>query len=290
MDAIAALVRELVDEARAAAIRAAAGAHRAVRGEQHTGVGGESLTAVGVAAPGPLDSRTGIIIHAPNLFWHDVALADGLADRLGVPVRVDNDANLAALAEWAVRRTAGGHYAPDPLLYVTVSTGIGGGVIARGEIFHGFRDAAAEVGHMTVVPAGADPPPELCHCGNRGCLETVASGTAIARLAGELAGEDVGGLYAEGDPAAAAVVEEAARWLGLGLANLAAVLDPEVIVVGGGVSRLGEGYLDVVRDEMRSRLMPRAWEGRVPPVEAARLGDESTLTGAALLALRARDL
>jgi len=242
--------------------------------------------AIGVASPGPLDRRSGIIIHAPNLFWHDVPLAEMLSEQTARPVVLDNDANLAALAEWAVRPD------PDPLLYVTVSTGIGGGIISGGDIFHGFRDAAGEVGHITIVPEGPGAGPVQCHCGNRGCLETVASGSALERLARERLGphrtaRDVARLFAGGDEAAAGLVREVAGWLGTGLAAVAAVLDPEVVVVGGGMTSLGPGFLDLVRTEFAARLMPRSWSGAVARVEEAVLGEESGLAGAALLALRA---
>lgn len=265
---------------------------------------GVTLSRVGVASPGPLDSVTGVVIQAPNLGWRHVPFADKLRARLGVPVRVDHDCNLAALAEWSVRAAEAGRAtgdarsrgrAPDPLLYVTVGTGIGGGIIVGGEILHGHRGASGEVGHLTLAPDGPD-----CNCGNRGCLEALASGTALARLAGERLGhsgsrgdqqsqrwtaEDVARLFAEGDPQAAALVAETARWLGLGLASVAAILDPEVIVVGGGVvAGLGPAFLEAVREEMRARLMPRAWEGNVPAIEPARLGNDAALVGAALLA------
>ncbi len=252
---------------------------------------GVSLTAVGVSSPGPLDYRTGVVIQSPNLGWRMVPLAERLSGKLGVPVRVDHDANLAALAEWVVRAaTATG---PDPLLYVTVSTGIGGGIVSGGRIFHGYRGAAGEVGHMTLL---ADGP--ACNCGNRGCLEALASGTALARLGEErsvarqaqgprrapVTAADIARLDASGDPVATALVGEAARWLGIGLASMAVVLDPEVIVIGGGLVGLGPAFLEKAKDEMRSRLMPRAWEGDIPAVEVARLGEDVSLVGAALLA------
>ncbi len=281
---------------------------------------GVTLSRVGVASPGPLNHRTGVVIQAPNLGWRRVPLADKLRSRLGVPVLVDHDGNLAALAEWSVRAVeaarATGHarprgYAPDPLVYVTVSTGIGGGIVSGGEVLHGFRGAAGEVGHLTLAPGGP-----ACNCGNRGCLEALASGPALARLARERWGrrpggtrdgsrgdrpggggeergqdirtaEDVARLWAEGDPQAATLVAEAARWLGLGLASVAAVIDPEVIVLGGGVlAGLGSGFLDLAREEMRARLMPHAWEGDVPAIEPARLGGDAALLGTAILAWR----
>ncbi len=264
------------------------------------GAGVSGLAAVGVASPGPLDSRTGVVIHAPNLFWHDVHLADELRRRLedggpGGTVVVDNDANLAALAEWTARngdlavQPSRRPFAPDPLLYVGVGTGVGGGIVTRGEILHGYRDAAGEVGHLTVVPDAAGA--LRCNCGNRGCLETVASGSALDRLVRRSLGEaataaDLAALLATGDAAAGAVLAEFARWLGLGLASAAAVLDPEIIVVGGGVAGLGPAFLEAVRSEMAGRLMPGTWGGEVPRLEPARFGEDAGLVGAAILADR----
>ncbi|HCJ11232.1 MAG TPA: glucokinase [Clostridiales bacterium] len=245
--------------------------------------GSRTVRAVGLASPGPLDTRRGVIIHAPNLHWRDVPVVERLEGLVGAPVFLDNDANLAALAEWSVRD------GPDPLLLATVGTGVGGGIVIGGEIFHGFRDAAGELGHITVAAGGA---PVECNCGNRGCLETAASGSALQRRLRERLGRDVTAgelarLLAAGDPRALEAISETARWLGVGLAAAAALLDPEVIVVGGGVAGLGEPFLRVVREEVRARLMPASWRGKGgPQVEAARLGRDAALLGAALLARR----
>jgi len=232
---------------------------------EEAGVGPAGLSAVGVASPGPLDPDTGVVVHAPNLGWRHVPLAGRIEARLGVPVRVDHDCALAALAEWSVRRARG--RAPDPLVYVTVGTGIGAGIIIGGRVFHGHRGAAGEVGHLTVLASGP-----RCRCGNRGCLEALASGAALAR-------------DADGGRPDAARASRAARWVGLGLASVAAVLDPEVIVIGGGVALgLGSSFLETVKHELRSRLMPAAWGGAVPAVEPPVLGEDSGLVGAALAA------
>lgn len=257
------------------------------------------LIGLAVAAPGPLDSRSGVIIHAPNLFWHDIPLVARLNASLGVPVILDNDANLAGLAEWAARSGA-----PDPLLYVTVGTGVGGAIVSGGRILRGRRDAAGEIGHLTVFdhpqamePPAADGPagwlPPRCNCGNYGCLETVASGTALlGRVALGLgrpaSAAEIATLFAAGEPRVSRAVGEAARWLGVGLAAASALIDPEVIVLGGGVTSLGPAYLELVRSELAARLMPHTWAGvsRGPRLEPTCLGGDAGLVGAALAARR----
>lgn len=272
-DIISRMVR-LVGELAAQAVAEAAALSR--RGTE------ARLVGLGVAAPGPLNSRSGVIVHAPNLCWHGVPLAARLGEALGVPVWLDNDANLAALAEWSVRENS-----PDPLLYVTVSTGVGGGIVAGGEILRGVSDRAGEIGHITVGGA------HRCNCGNTGCLETVASGTALIREASgrfgrSVTAEELSRLFQRGDARATEVVRQGAGWLGLGLAAAAAMIDPEVVVLGGGVTRLGPAYFDLVWAELAARLMPESWRDvdRGPLLEPARLGDDASLLGAALNAWR----
>lgn len=285
IDRMVQLVRRLVDE-----VGSAVGPPR--RGDR------PRLIGLAVAAPGPLDSRSGVIIHAPNLFWHDIPLVARLRDRLGVPVFLDNDANLAGLAEWAARSGA-----PDPLLYVTVGTGVGGAIVSGGRILRGQRDAAGEIGHLTVFdrpamePPAADGPagwqPPRCNCGNYGCLETVASGTALLGRVAEGLGRPAGAaeiatLFAAGEQRVTRAVGETARWLGVGLAAASALIDPEVIVLGGGVTSLGPAYLELVRSELAARLMPHTWAGvgGGPRLEPACLGGDAGLVGAALAARR----
>lgn len=259
-------------------------AREATTAGQALSMEGSALSAVGVASPGPLDPRTGVVVQAPNLGWRDVPLGGRLAERLGSPIQVDHDCNLAALAEWSVRAAAGRR--ADPLIYVTVSTGIGAGIVIGGKVFHGHRGAAGELGHLTLAPTGP-----ACNCGNRGCLEALASGTALARRAREalnpgreMTAAELAGARDAGDRQAADLLTEAAEWLGLGLAAASALIDPELIVLGGGLLGLGPGFVAAARDVMRARLMPRAWEGNVPPVEPARLGEDASLIGAALVA------
>jgi len=241
---------------------------------------GLSPAALGVGCPGPLDHVTGTVYQAPNLGWRDVPLAFLLKERLGVPVFVENDANLAALGEY----TRGAGRGVGHLVYVTVSTGIGAGLILDGRIYQGEGGGAGEIGHMTLEPDG--PP---CRCGRRGCLEALASGTAIARRARELGlgNEDVTAaavsrLAQEGDAVGMDILREAAAYLGWGLANVVTLLAPRRVVLGGGVTA-APGFVENVRAETARRTYGPAWE-RVDVVPAL-LAGESGLYGAVALAL-----
>jgi glucokinase len=260
-------------------------------GEQ---VGWDKIQAVGVAAPGPLDPFRGVILQAPNLpGWRDVPVAEVLRRALGCPVFVGNDANLGALAE---QRWGAGRDHAD-LVYVTVSTGIGGGVISGGQMVLGRQGLAGELGHMTLEPQGP-----RCTCGNRGCLEALASGTAVARRAQELveagvrtlmvelAGGDPGRITAKlaheaadrGDVVAVDLFRQAGRYLGIGLANLMCILNPSVIVVGGSVAKAGHLLFVPMQATIRERTYEVLW--RECPIVPAALGDDVGLIGAALWA------
>ena len=249
------------------------------------------VAGVGVACPGPMNPETGVVYAAPNIpAWRDFPLADYLSRALGVPVRVDNDANLAALGEWRYGAGQGHHH----LLYVTVSTGIGAGVIVNDRLLHGGRGLAGELGHITVVPDGP-----LCGCGQRGHLEAVASGTAIARMAAEAlaAGEasslvalphtptaaDVAAAAQAGDPLARRIFTEAGTHLGRALAGFLHIFNPTAVVLGGGVVQAGDVLLQPVEAAMRASVMAPAFlEGLV--FTTARLGDDAGLLGALTLA------
>ncbi|MBI5529568.1 MAG: ROK family protein [Deltaproteobacteria bacterium] len=241
------------------------------------GIGRRALKAVGAGAPGPVVFARGLIADPPNLpRWCNVPLGAILEERLGTTVLVDNDANLAGLAE--VRFGAAKGF--RDVVYVTVSTGIGGGIIFGGEVFRGADGAAGEVGHMTVLPGGP-----RCNCGNRGCLEAVASGTAFRRLHGyttkdaaeRIARGGVSGRKARRD------IDELAEWLGLGLANLANILNPQVIVVGGGLSNLGPILFVPLRKAVKKYGFSIA--GRRVKVLRAKLGKRVGVMGAIALAL-----
>ncbi len=255
---------------------------------------GHELLGVAVGAPGPLDYRTGIIYEAPNLKLKMIPLGKMLQEVLKVPIWVDNDANLAALGEY----TYGYPLQFESLLYLTVSTGIGGGIIINGDIYHGVDSGAGEFGHMTIVPRGP-----RCGCGNYGCLEALASGTAVARVAREEVSqgrcaalrEAAGGSYeaidarlvsevaADGDPETGRIMQEAINYLGIGVANLVSVFNPQAIVIGGGLSG-HVGLLERVEEIVKERTFARLSENlKILP---ARLGNRAGLIGCLALAER----
>ncbi len=236
---------------------------------------GQAVAAVGVGTPGPLDFERGVVRFAPNLpGFKNFPLKARLEALLGLPVELENDANAAALAEHHLGAARGARHS----LFVTVSTGIGGGVIVDGKVHRGAFGQGGEVGHLTVLPGGP-----LCGCGNRGCLEAVASGRALERDAAYAYGREVPvpELFSRKDPKARALVEGAAFYLGLALAGLQKVLDPEVVVLGGGVA-LGGGEAFVRRVEAAYRGHLRGW--RRAPLRLAALGRETGVIGAALAA------
>ena len=204
----------------------------------------------------------------------DLALRPLLQERLGLPVAVDNDGNLAVLAE----QRAGAARGRQNVALLTLGTGIGGGLVLDGEVYRGGRGTGAELGHITVQ---ADGPPCQGHCPNHGCLETFVSGTAIAREAGGRDAPTVARLADEGDAEAAAVLERAGRWLGVGLAALANVLNPDVFVIGGGVGEVGERILAPARAELAARALPPNADA---PVLAAAFGNQAGMVGGAMLA------
>jgi glucokinase len=258
-------------------------------------VGWQRISGVGVSAPGPLDPWRGVIHWAPNLpGWRDVPLSDRLGEALGRPVWMSNDGNAAALAE---QRFGAGKGQSD-VVYITVSTGIGGGIVSHGEIVLGQRGLGGEVGHMTVQ---ADGP--RCNCGNVGCVEALASGVAIARQAQELVALGARTCIADlvdGDPQriTAKVVHEAARqgdvvavdlfrkagmYLGIGMVNLMYLFNPGIIVVGGGVAKAGDLLFVPMRATIQERIHELYW--KECPVVRADLGDDVCLMGAAILAV-----
>ncbi|MFN3929835.1 MAG: ROK family protein, partial [Thermoflexus sp.] len=244
----------------------------------------EPVEAIGVGAPGPLDPQTGVVLTAPNLGWENVPLADRLRDRFGVPCFVGNDANLAALGEW--KYGAGrGH---EHLVYLTVSTGIGGGVITHGMLLEGARGLGAELGHI-VVEARDGP---RCGCGQTGCLEALASGTAIARMAREawargepvpwpdpsaVTAADVAEAATRGDPVAGVIMDRAAFYLGVGIASFWHIFNPTLIILGGGVMKAGDWFLEKIRAYARDRAMTPNY---VTPIVRAALKDDVGLLGA----------
>ena len=258
---------------------------------RETGIATDRLAGIGCSVPGPLDSERGMVIFSPNLAWRDVPLAAVLSGELGAPVRIEDDARCAALGE--ARR--GGARGAQNAVYVTISTGIGGGVIVNGRIYRGSHGCAGEVGHITLAARG--PP---CSCGNLGCFESLASGSAIAARARQavlhgddtllarfrdepalLASEHVIDAAHRGDAVALRILETAGMYIGIGLAAVATAYDPEVIVLGGGVIHPDGILLRRAREVFQARVIsPLGSLVRIVPAE---LGDESALWGAAAL-------
>lgn len=278
-DAIAPLVGDLVVELRA------------------TVPGTPPSTAVGVGAAGIIDPD-GTVRYAPNIAWADYPLGAELRRLLGqASVTVDNDANVAA---WGEYRAGAGRDARSDMLMLTIGTGVGGGVVVGDRLLRGAHGFGAELGHVIVDEGG--PP---CPCGNRGCLEAVASGSAIGRAAREhLDAQDpsgvptMGGAAAatvtgkavthaaqDGDERAVAIFEGVGFWLGVGIASLVNALDPEVVVVGGGAMEAGDLLLAPARESFAQRVIGRGHRV-LPPVRPATLADDAGVVGAALLALQ----
>ena len=250
--------------------------------------------AVGLGIPCTIDREKGLAISAVNLPLRNVPIRDLMQERLGIPIFIDNDANVAALAEHRLGAARGTREA----VMLTIGTGIGGGVIIDGEVYRGSKGAASEPGHIVI---DFDGPPCQGNCPNHGCLETFASGTALAREGREAAKQDpdsmLGKALAEGrvidgetvtdaanagDPVAVSVVETAGRRLGAGLVSLANVFEPEVIVLGGGVAKaVGELMASPAREELRARALPPM---NATPVKFAELGPEAGMVGAAEMA------
>jgi glucokinase len=243
---------------------------------KETGATRTDFLGIGVGAPGPLDRDEGIVVVAPNLGWRDFPLRDRITKRLKLPVTLDNDANCATVGEWWLGAARGGRN----VVGITIGTGIGGGLIINGELYHGSSDVAGEIGHTTIDVNG-----RLCKCGNYGCLEAYASGPAIATRAREaLIREDAASLLPsmvdgqldkitaeivytaakKGDGLANEIVRDTARYLGAGIATLLNVVNPDVVVVAGGVTAAGEALFVPLRTEVRRRAFK-------PAVEAARI-------------------
>ncbi len=255
------------------------------------------VEAVGIGAAGFVDSSRSTVMFAPNLAWRDEPLRADLEKLIDLPVVVENDANAAAWGEFTF---GAGEDVQDTLL-VTVGTGVGGGIVLNGQLHRGAFGVAAEIGHMRVVPDG-----RICGCGNKGCWEQYASGTALVRDTKEQAREGsliarslvdrAGGVESisgpliteaarDGDSFAREQLAVLGRWLGEGIASLTAVLDPAVVVIGGGVSEAGDLLLEPIRAHYRANLTGRHYRPELE-VRAALLGNKAGMIGAADLARR----
>ncbi len=253
------------------------------------GLAQESISAIGVSCGGPLDTKTGVVYSPPNLpGWDALPLKAKLESEFDIPVTIENDANASALAEYRF----GGGRGYDALLYMTMSTGIGGGIVIDGEIYHGANDSAGEVGHQILLPNG--PP---CGCGKRGCLEALCSGPAIARRAQAaiqkqletektatfellkladgrietVKSEHVLAAARTGDALALQLVDETAYYMGWGIANLVNILNPDIVLLGTIAIAAGDLLLDPIRKTVAEFAMTRL--AQAAKIESAQLGE-----------------
>lgn len=260
----------------------------------------EAVKGIGIGTPGFMDIHTGLVHEAVNLGWKQYPLREKLSKLTGLPVFVDNDANCAALGEMWKGAGAG---AKD-LLCMTLGTGVGGGVILNGQIYHGAKGTAGEIGHMSVKPEQGF----RCNCGKLGCLETITSATGIVRLAldaltavqgddraksrssrlsvvlkakGSLEAKDVLDAAREGDLLALEIVDQVAYYLGFALGNYTVLFNPEIIVIGGGVSQAGNVLFQPIRKQYRQFALPHL-TGDIQIVPAV-LGNNAGVIGAAWL-------
>ena len=259
-----------------------------------SGVAPTSIEAVGIGAPGPLDPATGVVIFAPNLRWKDVRLKDELEARVGFPTFVDNDVNVGTLGE----HVFGAGQGFQNVVGIFVGTGIGGGIILQGELFHGASKTAGEIGHIIVKAGGP-----RCGCGTRGCLEAIASRTAMTKqfqkaikkgrksVLSELTGGDLtairSGVLAKAirlnDKLTLKVFKKVTKYLGIGIGSIVNFLNPEMIVLGGGVvEALDDTFLDDIRAAAKKYSLPNTLDG--VQIVPAKLGDNSAILGAAALA------
>jgi glucokinase len=232
--------------------------------QSETGADRSDFLGVGIGSPGPLDRARGIVIVSPNLGWRDFPLRDAVGTRVNLPATLDNDANCATLGEWWCGAAKGGR----DVVGLTIGTGIGGGLIFDGKLYHGASDGAGEIGHTTIDPTG-----RRCKCGNYGCLEAYASGPAIAERAREELEVDAESILLgmvngdadritsltvfeaskRGDPVATQVVRDTAHFLGVGVSNLINIFNPDIVVIAGGVTQAGDLLFDPLRAEIKRR-------------------------------------
>ena len=250
------------------------------------------LKSVGAGVPGLADQKTGMVAYCPNIHWIDVPFRAEFQKHIDKPVFIDNDATVAGLAESVAGVSAGS----DSSVFLTLGTGVGGGIVINGKVWNGAHGVGSEIGHM-ILEADGEP----CNCGNNGCLERYCSATAIIRMAREqmdnhpdslilsMAEGDKAKINAkivfdaarEGDPTAVKVFRRYIRYLGQAIASIVNFLDPEVVVLGGGVSKAGAFLLDAVRAEVPKYVLYKTMP--LARIELARLGPDAGIIGAAML-------
>lgn len=256
---------------------------------QESKVDKNNITAVGIGSPGPLDAKEGKIITTPNLPFKNFNLVKPLNAIFNIPVYLDNDANAAAIGEY----TFGAGKGTNNMVFVTVSTGIGGGAILNGRIYRGNTSNALEIGHMTLKKDGP-----RCNCGNYGCAEALASGTAIGRIAREevakgantslvnyenITSYEVFKEAEKGDAVAKSVLDNALNYLGICIANIITSFDPEIVIIGGGVSKGGDIVFKKVQEVVNERCFKAMAEST--KIVPAGLGTDAGVIGAVALAI-----
>lgn len=254
----------------------------------------ENIRAIGIGAPGPLDSKEGIIITTPNLPFKNFNIINPIKKIYNINTYIDNDGNVAAIGE----HTFGAGKGSKNMIYITVSTGIGGGAILNGNIYRGNTCNALEVGHMTLDPKGP-----LCNCGNYGCAEVLASGTSIGRQGrqaiekkvitslskySDITAYEVFNEAKNGDKVCGEIVNKSLNYLGICIANLVSIFDPEVVIIGGGVSKAGEVVFNTVKDVVKMRCFKILADSC--EILPAKLSTNSGAIGAAALALREENI
>jgi glucokinase len=267
----------------------------------HQAGGKDRLSGIGLCAPGPVNPWTGLVLNPPNLpGWTDLPLAKKIKERFGLPAKVENDANAAGLAEAVFGAAVGYRH----VFYVTVSTGIGTGIIINRKVYHGKNGVAGEGGHVSIDYRS----PYRCGCGTLGCIEALAAGPGMARRARVFLEQDhaaasmlrdmsqghlsritpqmIEEARAKGDAVATAIVDESGFYLGVWLAGMITVLDPEAIVIGGGVSRIGKPLFDKIRETIPRYTINREFAAKTP-ILAAKLQRSVGVLGAAALLLPA---
>ncbi len=251
--------------------------------------GGHVVVAVGVGAPGVIHAERGVVVKSPNFpDWNNLPLKQELEAAAGVPVFIENDANVAALGE----QWLGAAHGINSVIFLTLGTGVGGGIVLNGRIWQGADGMAGEVGHMTIIPDG-----RKCGCGNTGCLEMYASSRGIVmsyqegltgrpgpRHAQSVTSAEIYEAAHGGDPLALKVMEEMGRYLGIGIANLINIFNPEMVVIGGGVKDAWTLFINATRAEIRKRAFEYPAERtRIVP---SMLGDDAGMVGAAAVAFQ----
>lgn len=249
----------------------------------------EDIKCIGFGSPGPLDAKNGIIVDSSNLPFKNFNLIEPIKNKFNVPIYLDNDANVATIGEFMFGAAKG----TENMVYITVSTGVGGGAIINGKLFRGNTSNALEIGHTTILPEGPQ-----CNCGNHGCLESLASGTAIGKRAIEAveSGLDTSlskyekassyEVFVEaknGDEVSRDILHRSLTYLGIGVANVINTFDPELIVIGGGVSKGGQVVFDRINEVVQERaLKAMADNCKIVP---AGLGSDAGVMGAVALAI-----